>query len=167
MQRDTLINANTLPRLGRAKDSSAVLDRLVIIPLGAKFTKDDADYDPFIKYKLREEPVMEALIAKAIPALKEVLVDQEFAVCDKVLASLDEFEKANNPIIEFFDEIDETDYKHERVTVVYQKYTMFCLGNNLQPISALEFQKQMKKYFGLVIKTITVDDKKIKVYMDE
>ena len=160
-------SANSLPRLGRGKDSSAVLDRLVIIPLDAKFTKDDADYDPFIKYKLREEHVMEALIAKAIPALKEVLVDQEFAVCDKVLASLDEFEKANNPIIEFFDEIDETDYKHERVTVVYQKYTMFCLGNNLQPISALEFQKQMKKYFGLVIKTITVDDKKIKVYMDE
>ena len=26
---------------------------------------------------------------------------------------------------------------------------------------------EMKKYFGLVIKTITVDDKKMKVYMDE
>ena len=33
-------SANSLPRLGRGKDSSAVMDRLVIIPFDAKFTKN-------------------------------------------------------------------------------------------------------------------------------
>jgi putative DNA primase/helicase len=47
-------SANSLPRIGRGKDSSAVLDRLVIIPFYATFSKKDADYDPFIKYKLRK-----------------------------------------------------------------------------------------------------------------
>ena len=160
-------SANSLPRLGRGKDSSAVMDRLVVIPFDAKFSKQDADYDPFVKYKLREECVMEALIAKSIPALREVLGDQEFAQSDRVAENLVEFEKSNNPILEFFDEIDESDYKNEPVKYVYQKYTTFCLSNNLQPMSALEFQKQMKKYFNLVVKTIDWKGKKTRVYVSE
>lgn len=160
-------SANSLPRLGRGKDSSAVLDRLVIIPFDAKFSKQDADYDPFIKYKLREESVIEALIAKSIPALREVLADQEFAQCDKVNDSLDEFEKSNNPILEFFEELDERDYLREAIKVVYHKYSMFCLSNNLQAMSALEFQKQMKRHFNLVVKTIEIDGKRTRVYVNE
>lgn len=157
-------SANSLPRLGRGKDSSAVLDRLVIIPFDAKFTKQDDDYDPFIKYKLRDESVMEALIASAIPALRDVLAEQEFAHCHKVDDSLVEFEKSNNPILEFFDELDEAEYVNEPIKFVYQKYNTFCLGNNLQAISALEFQKQMKKHFNLVIKSVTLEGKKTRVY---
>lgn len=160
-------SANSLPRLGRGKDSRAVLDRLVIIPFDAKFTKDDADYDPFIKYKLREECVMEALIAKSIPALKEVLAEQEFVQPTKVLENLAEFEKSNNPILEFFAELDVSDYMNEPIKVVYQKYNTFCLSNNFQAISALEFQKQIKKEFGLVVKTIQFEGKNTRVYMDE
>ena len=160
-------SANSLPRLGRGKDSSAVLDRLVIIPFDAKFTKQDDDYDPFIKYKLREEPVMEALIAKAVPALKDVLIEQEFIHCDKVNDSLDEFEKSNNPILEFFDELDKSDYINEPIKAVYQKYNVFCLSNNLNAISALEFQKRMKKHFDLVIKSVTMDGKKVRIYVND
>lgn len=160
-------SANSLPRLGRGKDSRAVLDRLVIIPFDAKFTKDDPDYDPFIKYKLRGEDVMEALIARAIPALVDVLKDQEFAYCDRVKDSLAEFEKTNNPILEWFDELDEIDYINEPIKLVYQKYNTFCMVNNLQAISAIELQKQMKKQFDLVIKTIEVNGKKARVYAYE
>lgn len=160
-------SANSLPRLGRGKDSSAVLDRLVIIPFDAKFSKQDADYDPFIKYKLRKEDVMEALIAKAIPALREVLAEQEFARCEKVRVQLEEFEKSNQPILEFFEELDEGDYLHEPIKTVYQKYSAFCLASTLQPISALEFQKQIKKQYKLVIKTVQLDGRKVRVYCDE
>jgi putative DNA primase/helicase len=160
-------SANSLPRLGRGKDSSAVLDRLVIIPFDAKFTKNDDDYDPFIKYKLREETVMEALIAKAIPALKEVLIEQEFEHCDRVTKNLDEFEKSNNPLLEFFEELDEMDYLNEPIKKVYQKYSTFCMANNLQAMSAIEFQKQIKKQYGVTIKTVIVDGKKVRVYADD
>lgn len=160
-------SANSLPRLGRGKDSSAVLDRLVVIPFDAKFTKDDVDYDPFIKYKLRGEDVMEALIAKAVPALREVLIDQEFATCEKVMRNIEEFEKSNNPILEFFEELDEADYVNEPIKVVYQRYNSFCLSNNLQAMSAIEFQKQMKKQFNVVVKTIESDGKRVRVYLEE
>ena len=160
-------SANSLPRLGRGKDSRAVLDRLVIIPFDAKFSKEDKDYDPFIKYKLREEAVMEALIANAIPALRDVLIDQEFERCDRVTKNLEEFEKSNNPILEFYDELDKSDYLNEPVKYVYQKYNTFCLANNLQPMSAIEFQKQTKKQFNLIVKTIEMDGKRVRVYAEE
>ena len=158
-------SANSLPRLGRGKDSRAILDRLVIIPFDAKFSKDDVDYDPFIKYKLRDENVIEALIVKSIAALKEVLAEQEFAQCDKVKANLEEFEKSNNPILEFYADLDESDYIYEPIKTVYQKYNSFCLSNNLSPMSAIEFQKVMKREFGLVIKTVEANGKKQRVYM--
>lgn len=160
-------SANSLPRLGRGKDSSAVMDRLVIIPFDAKFTKEDDDYDPFIKYKLREESVIEALIAKSIPALREVLANQEFESCDKLASSLEEFEKTNNPILEFFDELEEGEYMNEPVKNVYRKYSTFCLSNNLQAMSALEFQKQMKRHFGLTVKNVTLNNEKVRCYMVE
>ena len=160
-------SANSLPRLGKGKDSGAVMDRLVVIPFDATFSKDDPDYDPFIKYKLREEVVMEALIAKSIPALREVLGDQEFAQCDRVNRNMAEYEKINNPILEFYEELSEVDYINEPIKVVYSKYTGFCYGNNLQPMSALEFQKQMKKHFGLVIKSVEKDKRKVRVYQYE
>ena len=160
-------SANSLPRLGRGKDSSAVLDRLVVIPFDAKFTKDDPDYDPFIKYKLRGEDVMEALIAKAVPALRTVLIDQEFDTCEKVKKNIEEFEKSNNPILEFYEELDEADYLNEPIKVVYQRYTTFCLSNNLQAMSAIEFQKQMKKQFNVVVKTVEQGGKRVRVYCED
>jgi putative DNA primase/helicase len=153
--------------LGRGKDSSAVLDRLVVIPFDAKFTKNDPDYDPFIKYKLREEPIMEALIANAVPALREVLIDQEFATCERIKQNIEEFEKSNNPILEFYEELDEADYLNEPVTNVYQKYTTFCIRNNLNAMSALEFQKQFKKQFNLIIKVVDFQGKRTRVYQYE
>lgn len=160
-------SANSLPRLGRGKDSGAVIDRLVIIPFDAKFNKDDPDYDPFIKYKLRSEEVMEALIAKALPALREVLSEQEFATCSKIRDNLEEFEKSNDPIVEFFDDLDECDYVNEPIKTVYQKYSVFCLVNNLQAISAIEFQKRMKKQYNLSIKAVELQGKKVRVYARE
>ena len=67
--------------------------------------------------------------------------------------------------MEFYEEIDEADYLNEPVKYVYQKYTSFCIGNNLQAMSALEFQKQFKKYFDLVVKTIEHNGKRVRVYM--
>ena len=158
-------SANSIPRIGRGKDSAAVIDRLVIIPFDAKFTKNDADYDPFIKYKLRSEEVMEALIAKAVPALREVLVEQEFIECEKVKKNIEEFEISNNPLLSFYEEMDECDYLNEPIKTIYQKYNIFCSTNNLQAISAIEFQRQFKSNFNLIIKTVEVDGKKVRVYM--
>lgn len=158
-------SANSLPRIGKGKDNAAIMDRLVIIPFDAKFTKNDPDYDPFIKYKLRNELVMEALIAKAIIGLREVLENQEFMTCDKVKSSIDEYERVNNPIVTFFEELEEQDYVNEPVKTVYKQYTIYCIANNLQPVSSIEFSRQMKRTFNLNIREVSVDKKRVRVYV--
>jgi putative DNA primase/helicase len=69
--------------------------------------------------------------------------------------------------LEFYEELDEADYLNEPVKNVYQRYTAFCFSNNLQAMSAIEFQKQMKKQFNLVVKTVEIDKKKVRVYRNE
>ena len=160
-------SANSLPRLGRGKDSSAVLDRLVIIPFDAKFSKEDADYDPFIKYKLRDESVMEALIANAIPALKSVLIDQSFEHCSKIEENMAEFERTNNPLLVFFEELDSAEYLNEPIKTVYQRYNTYCYHSNLQAVSAMEFQRQLRAQFNLVVKTVQVSGKNVRVYAEK
>ena len=110
---------------------------------------------------------MEALIAKSIPALRDVLAEQSFEKCTKVEDSLAEFETSNNPISEFFAELDEADYLNEPIKNVYQRYTTFCLATNLQAMSAIEFQKQMKRQFDVTIKTVEVNGKRVRVYANE
>ena len=160
-------SANALPRLGRGKDSGAILDRLIIIPFEATFSKDDPDYRPYIKYELREEKVMEALIVKAIEGLREVLENQEFAATDKTLISIAEYEKTNNPILGFFDELLEEDYLNNSTKDVYTRYSVYCAANALQPCSSIESTKQMKKHFGLGVKEITADKKRLRVFVKE
>lgn len=158
-------SANSLPRIGSGKDNSAIMDRLVIIPFDATFSKDDADYDPFIKYKLRDEAVIEALIAKAIVGLREVLAEQQFATCDRVTANMSDYERTNNPMMLFFDDMEEADYINEPVSVVYRQYSAFCIANNLKAVSSIEFGRQMRKRFDVDVKEVTIDKKRTRIYV--
>lgn len=158
-------SANAMPRIGRGKDSAAIKDRLVTIPFDAKFSKEDADYDPFIKYKLRDEHVIEALIAKSVVALKELLEDQQFAICERSEKANEEYERVNNPILTFFETLNETDYLNESVTKVYIDYTTYCSVNNLKPMSSIEFGRQMKRQFNLEIKDTSVNKRRVRIFV--
>ena len=145
-------SANSLPRLGRGKDTGALVDRMIVIPFNASFSKKDPDFDPFIKYKLREEAVIEALIVKCISHLRDVMANEEFTRCELVESEIKEFEVSNNPIILFFDDLEEEDYLYDPTDIVYKKYTGFCYSNNVQPVSNIEFSKQIRKRFNLEVK---------------
>ena len=92
-----LFSANDIPRM---KDKTgAVLRRLVIIPFNASFSKDDPDYDPFIKYKLIQQDSVEYLIRLGVEGLKRIIINDEFTKSDKVQNQLTEYEEENNPDI--------------------------------------------------------------------
>ena len=99
-----IFSANNIPRI---KDKTgAVLDRLVIVPFNATFSKTDADYDPYIKYKLRSSEAMEYLIQLSLDGLKRVLDNNGFTICAKVQEEIDEYNEQNNPIVGFFKELE-------------------------------------------------------------
>lgn len=157
-----LFSANSIPRI---KDKSgAVIDRLIIVPFDASFSKNDPDYDPYIKYKLHDDVVMEYLINIGIAGLKRILENQGFTVNKKVIDNIKEYEENNNPILLFFQEITEADVLGKPTKYVYQKYAEFCLSNSFQQLSNIEFSKQVKKFYNCEIKVSSVNGKSSRVF---
>ncbi len=141
-----LFSANDMPRM-RDK-TGAVLRRLVMIPFNATFSKADADYDPFIKYKLVKEDSIEYLIQLGIAGLKRVLSNNEFSKSAKVDKVLTEYEEENNPIVAFINEVGKDAIINQPTHDVYLRYTVFCSQSQLQALSKIAFCKVINKKFG-------------------
>lgn len=158
-----LFSANNIPRI---KDKTgAVLDRLIIIPFNATFSVNDPDYDPYIKYKLRSEESMQYLINVGLAGLKRVIENSRFTICSKVQMQLDNYEEHNNPIILFFKEVPGDEIVNEPTVDVYRKYQEFCILNGFQPISHIEFSRQIKRRFNLDIVDKKINGKKYRVFI--
>lgn len=156
-----LFSANNIPRI---KDKSgAVISRLVIIPFDARFTPQDPDFDPYIKYKLIQDEPMRYMIKIGLEGLKRILKNRKFTTSSKVQTALEEYEEKNNPILLFFKE--DVKIEDEVTAVVYQSYKEFCLANSFTPISHIEFSKQVKKHFDMEIKNKTINGRKYRIFV--
>lgn len=158
-----LFSANNIPRI---KDKSgAVIDRLIIIPFNATFSANDPDYDPYIKYKLRSEESMMYLINVGLQGLKRVIENRRFTVCDKVQEQIDEYEEHNNPLLLYLKDVEMHEILNEPTKTVYQHYQEFCMVNGFQPISNIEFSKQLKKRLDLEIVDKKIEGKKYRIFV--
>ena len=105
------------------------------------------------------------MILLGIKGLKRVLENQCFTKSVKVEQSLKEYEESNNPILLFFNEINESEIENEPTKNVYSQYNEFCLANNFTPISNIEFSKQIKKRYGFEIVNKTIKGKKYRIFV--
>lgn len=157
-----LFSANDIPRM---KDKTgAVLRRLVIIPFNASFSKDDPDYDPFIKYKLIQQDNVEYLIKLGVEGLKRIIENNEFTKSEKVAEQIDEYENENNPIKAFIDECGVEMIEDEPTGDVYSRYQVFCADGGMQPMSKGVFSKQINKRLGFETSVTRVGDKLIRIF---
>lgn len=157
-----LFSANDIPRI---KDKTgAVLRRLVIIPFNAQFSRKDADYDPYIIYKLRDEKVMEYLIKIGIEGLKRVIKNNGFSESAKVERAIKNYEIQNNPILAFFEEHNVNEFINQPTKDVYKKYKMFCIENGHQEMTLTSFSKGLNSRFGLQTKVIRINNELIRIY---
>lgn len=158
-----LFSANDIPRM---KDKTgAVLRRLVIIPFNAQFSKEDPDYDPFIKYKLVSQESVEYLIALGVQGLKRVLTNQGFTRSEKVDKQVDDYEMENNPIIAFLAEYDETYIVNEATSDVYRIYLLFCQENAMQPMSNIQFSRQVNKRLNIETVVRKINGRAIRIFV--
>jgi putative DNA primase/helicase len=157
-----IYSANDIPRI-RDK-TGAVIRRLVIIPFNATFSPDDADFDPYIKYKLRTDEAMEYCILLGIAGLKRVLKNRKFTTNKSIDKELEEYEERNNPILLFFKETNSYEIENQITSDVYMKYSVFCSENNFQPMSNIEFSKQIRKQYNLEIIDKKINGKKFRIF---
>lgn len=163
-----LFSANDIPRM---KDKTgAVLRRLVIIPLNARFTKYlpsgeiDPDYNPYIKYQLVEQSSVEYLIRVGVEGLKRIIENNEFTKSEKVAEQIDEYENENNPIKAFIDECGVEMIEDEPTGDVYSRYQVFCADCGMQPMSNIVFSKQINKRLGFETVVTKVGGKSIRIF---
>ena len=158
-----LFSANSIPRM---KDKTgAVLDRLIIVPFNAKFSKADPDFDPYIKYKLRSEESMEYLIQLGIQGLKRVLTNSAFTTNAKIQKELAEYNELNNPILAFIKEHPAEKLENQPTNEAYLWYQEFCISNNFQPMSRIEFSRQISKRLDLSIADKKISGKKYRIFV--
>lgn len=160
-----LFSANNIPRI---KDKTgAVQRRLTIIPFDARFSADDPDFNPYIKHLLKTDEVMEYLINLGIAGLKRVLLNRKFTGSTKVQKAMDEYEENNNPIIGFFLECEDEEFQieNEPTNVVYKRYQEYCLANSLQPMSNIEFSKQVNRILNMRVENKWLNGKKHRIFI--
>lgn len=160
-----LFSANNIPRI---KDKTgAVQRRLVIIPFDATFSVDSPDFDPYIKYKLKSAECMEYLIRLGLDGLKRVMTNRKFTVSTRVQKEMDEYEENNNPILGFFRECEDEDFQieNEPTNKVYKRYQEYCLANSLQPMSNIEFSKQVNRILHFKVVDKTMKNKKYRIFV--
>ena len=161
-------SANNIPRMGKGRDSAAILRRLIIVPFDARFTADDTDHDPHIGDKLRSQESMEYMVQLGLKGLKRVLETKKFSESERVQKELEEYEEGNNPVLGFIREVEiDDDFKieNEPTKDVYKRYQEYCLANNLQPMSNIEFSKQINRILNMQVITKRIGNKTYKVFI--
>lgn len=161
-----IFSGNTIPRLGRGRDSDAIIDRLIIVPFNASFRKGSEDFSPFIKYQLRTDECMEYLVKIGLEGLKRVLAANAFTTTSAIEQELVEYEESLNPISTFFAEIGDG-FENEPTRKCYRLYDQFCFENAMKPISHVEFSRQVKDFYGYGTKVIRINGKPTRIFVKE
>jgi putative DNA primase/helicase len=157
-----LFSANDIPRI---KDKSgAVKSRLVIVPFKAEFSSDSPNFDPYIKYKLKDDDVMEYLIRIGIEGLKNVLKNRKFTISAEMQKQMDEYEENNNPLLLFLKD-EEPEVENQTTSSIYKAYKAFCIANGFQSISNVEFTKQINRRFKMNSVVKKIDGKTVRVFV--
>jgi len=160
-----LFSANNIPRM---KDrTGAVQRRLIIIPFNAKFSKDDPDYRPYIKYELREEESIQYLINIGLKGLKRILENGQFTKSSKVEKELKEYEETNNPVIGFARSKGLENILGNTTDEVYLSYQEYCIKEGLQPLSNREFGKVLCSVFEIKSKSQRIDGEVRRIYVED
>lgn len=154
-----LFSANALPRV---KDrTGAVLDRLIIVPFKANFSKGSENYDPYIKYRLREPANIQRFAYLALQGLKRVLAAEAFTIPSASEQAMTEYEQVNDTVTAFLDDYDPNG---KTTRAVYNDYVSFCLSDGVQAVSNIEFTRQIKRKTGLSVVRRSVSGDAVKIY---
>ena len=152
--------------MARMKDpTGAVIRRLVMIPMNAKFTKHDKDYDPYIISKLTTENAMQYLINLALNGLERIIENNDFTECNATIEALREYEEENNPVIGFVAEYGEDNLDSVSVNELYYNYCSYCNDFGMKPESRTKFSRTVCNLYNLETQPRYKDGKALRYFV--
>lgn len=160
-----LFSANNIPRMRDRSGGTALMRRLIIVPFKAKFTSEDADFDPYISYTLKSEEVSEYLINLGIESLKRIIA-KGYTITNAVKKELKDYEEINNPILLFIKEVEPCEVLNHETSDVHLRYDVFCTENNIQRVGLATFTKEICKRMNIQVVYKRIDGKKRRVFSE-
>jgi putative DNA primase/helicase len=123
--------------------------RLILIPLDAKFSKEDPDYDPDVAQKVMSDEAMSYLLNIAVRGLRRML-KKGFSVSDKVTKAIETYKiQSSNTLSWIHDtELDETYLLSKDTGELYYEFKTWCETEGIENIPRQQtFSTDiMKKY---------------------
>ena len=159
-----LFSANDIPRV-RNRGFEAIKRRLVIIPFRAKFSKDDEDFDSGITWKLKKQAVAEYLVQLGMNGLQRVLDNKDFTQSKEVQEELKAFERDNNPLLLFLEEVEESEILNHDSKELFARYDTFCHEGGFTKIAMQTFSKEICKRLGCNIATRRIRGKRCRLFI--
>ena len=142
-----LFSTNEIPRF-QNKGFYAIKRRMEIIPFNATFKKGQEGYSEHITWNLKTPEVAEYIIRLGVNGLKNIL-ENGFTESELVQKQLDEFERDNSPVLQFMEEVDESEILNHTTDDVFIRFQDFCLKDGMMTTMKKEtFVKQMNQHLG-------------------
>lgn len=139
--------------------------RLTLIPLDARFSKDDPDYDPDISQKVVTEAARSYLLNMAVRGLRRLL-KHGFTKSSKVEKAKETYRQKSSTTLTWIAEnaIGEEDILEKSTGEVYFQFKSWCETEGIEKVpKQLNFTEEIKKEFGVVTGTARRDQKTGKV----
>jgi len=147
----TLIyTTNKMPRVN--DKSYGFYRRLVLIPLDAKFNKDDPDYDPDIAQKVVTEEARSYLLNMAVRGLHRMLKDG-FTTSDKVEKAIETYKEKSSTTLSWIAEnaISDKYLLSKSTATLYFEFKSWCENEGIENIpKQRSFSEEVGKQFSFV-----------------
>lgn len=125
--------------------SNGMIRRLSIIPFNAVISKTDPDYDPFIIDKLTSPESRSYLFALAVKGIQRVFENNKFTEPQSVVDMVSEYEKENNNVLQFVEEIE---VLNRDSSEVYQDYKYWCVENGVSHYKIRKFNQEVRSHLS-------------------
>ena len=143
-----VFSCNEFPSLGDS--SEGMLRRLFPIPFDARFSRADADYDPRLWDKLRDERAAAYLARLGVEGLRRVMAGNGLTPNGRSDDVVDEVRCENDSVLQWLAEGDLPDgWLDGRVIAdAYERYSSWCASSNLRPFGRTRFTRKVNAAGG-------------------
>ena len=141
--------ANEIPK--SADKTEGYYRRFVIIPLDAKISNTDADFDPNISDKLATEEAKSYLLNLALNGLKRLLKRGYFEEIDETKEEMNTYKAENDPIIAFVNEYELKNINNKTTDSVFSDFCDWYKkeNNKASTYTKTSFSRTLNRVFNV------------------
>ncbi|MFS7411781.1 phage/plasmid primase, P4 family [Carnobacterium maltaromaticum] len=157
-----IFSCNGIPKINDT--TGAPLERLLLIPLKAYFTKNDKDYNPNIDDDLATKESMQYILQLALQGLKRLIANKGFSYSEVIENELKDYEESNNSILSFIKNT-EPKFVNEVTTQMFRLYQVWCVENGVEATNQIEFSREVCKREFLATKQVRMLKKRVSIFV--